>query len=370
MKKKILLGCFDVPGWGGASTSSYKLFELMRNDGLEVTFLNIIAEKDADYFRYLFAEKIGNPKGLEDVYNCFLEGPTFHPQPELEKLINKLDPDIIVGVGWVASLLIKREAPTRKLIYVTSGCDQVDKYIIRKEWSDFISIYNYIQKSNNHLELTSQAEREAVDSADLVIAHSDVNLILYKYFFWRLSGKIYSEIIWFAEWIYKDALDYEILKKPFDEREIDLIFIASSWSTPEKNYKLVRELTSRLKDLNIHVAGELENKDNNATYHNLITDREVLYGLLGNSKTIICPSLFDAAPGILFEASPMGCNIITSKNSGNWMLCNEELLVDPFNLTNFFDKISLSLKKKYDDNIDYFLRTNSYKSLIETILLF
>ena len=370
MSRKILLGCFEVPGWGGASTSSYKLFELMRNDGLEVTFLNIIAEQDADYFKYLFGETIGNPKGLENVYNCFLEGRTFDPQPELQKLINKIDPDIIVGIGWIASLLMKREAPGRKLIYVTSGCDQVVKYIMKKEWSDYISIYNYIQKSNNNLQITSQAEKQAVDSADLIIAHSDMNLFLYKYFFWKLSGKIYSETVWFAEWIYKDALDYEILKIPFNKREIDLIFIASSWSRPEKNYKFLREITSRLKGVNIHVVGELENKDNHATYHNLITNREVLFGLLGNSKTIVCTSLFDSAPGVLFEASAMGCNIITSKNSGNWMLCNEELLVDPFNITNFLNKIPLSLKKKYDDNIDYFLKRNSYKNLIETILLF
>ncbi len=369
MKKKILLGCFDVPGWGGASTSSYKLFELMRNDGLEVTFLNIIAEKDADYFRYLFGENIGNPKGLGDVYNCFLEGLTFHPQPELGELINKIDPDIIVGVGWIASLLIKREAPTRKLIYVTSGCDQVDKYIMRNEWSDFISIHNYIQKSDNHLEVTSQAERETVASADLIVTHSEINLFLYKHYFWPLRGKIYPEIIWFAEWIYKDALDYERFKKPFDEREIDLIFIASSWRRPEKNYKLVKKITSRLKGLNIHLVGELENKDNNATYHNVITNREELFGLFGNSKTIICPSLFDSAPGILFEGSAMGCNIIASRNCGNWILCNEELLVDHFNLINFLDKISLSLRKKYSDNVSYFLNTNSYNNLIDTILL-
>lgn len=369
MSKKILLGCFEVPGWGGASTSSYKLFELMRNDGMEINYLNIVAEKDADYFRYLFGEKIGNPKDLENVHNCFLEGLTFHPQPELEKLINKNDPDIIVGVGWIAALLMKREAPNRKLIYVSSGCDQVDKYIIRKEWSDFISLYNYIQKSDNHLEVTSQAERETVASADLIITHSDFNLFLYKHYFWRLSGKIYPETIWFAEWIYKDALDYERLKKPFGEREIDLIFVASSWRRPEKYYKLVKKITSRLKGLNIHVVGELENKNNNATYHNFITNREELFGLLGNSKTIICPSLFDSAPGILFEGSAMECNIIASKNCGNWMLCNDELLVDPFKLTNFIDKISVSLTKKYDDNINYFLKNNSYNNLIETILL-
>jgi glycosyltransferase involved in cell wall biosynthesis len=164
-------------------------------------------------------------------------------------------------------------------------------------------------------------------------------------------------------------LDFARLQEPFHKREIDVIFIASSWNRSEKNYKFVKEIASRLKDLNIHVVGEVEKKDNNATYHNLITNRKEMFGLLGNSKTIVSPSLFDAAPGILFEASAMGCNIVASKNCGNWMLCNEILLVDPFNLSSFLEKIHLSLSKKYDDNINYFFKTNSYNNFIETILL-
>jgi len=367
MSKKILLGCFEVPGWGGASTSSYKLFELMLGDGIDVTLLNIIAENDAHHFRYLFGEKIGNPKDLDEVYNCFLEGPTYHPHPELEKLINKIEPDIIVGIGLIAALLMRREASDRKLIYVTTGCDQMDGYIKRKEWMDFISLYDYLQTPKNHLGAISHIEKEAVATADYIISHSDINLFLYKY---ELVGKIYPEIIWFAEWIYKDALDYSGLRKPFHERDIDVIFVASSWGRPEKNYNFVKKIASQCKDLNIHVVGETEKKLPHAEYHGLVTGREELFALMGRSKAIICPSLFDAAPGILFEASAMGCNIIASKNCGNWQICNEALLVDPFNLNNFLEKISLSLSKKYEDNIDYFMKTKSYKNLIETISVF
>ena len=31
MKRKALIGCYEIPGYGGASTSSYKLFEIMQN---------------------------------------------------------------------------------------------------------------------------------------------------------------------------------------------------------------------------------------------------------------------------------------------------------------------------------------------------
>ena len=53
-----------------------------------------------------------------------------------------------------------------------------------------------------------------------------------------------------------------------------------------------------------------------------------------------------------------------------WMICNEDLLVAPFNLRNFQKIILLSLTKKFDDNLNYFLKTNSYKKLLESILVF
>jgi len=197
-----------------------------------------------------------------------------------------------------------------------------------------------------------------------------VCMCLYQYFFPWCNGKIYPEVIWFAEWIYKDALDYSGYKKHFDNRDIDINFIASSWSRPVKNYNLVKKIISNLKNLNIQIVGQINDKKYHVTYHDIVTDRDELFRLLGNSKTIVCPSLYDASPGILFEASAMGCNIVTSKNCGNWMLCNESLLVEPHDLKNLIDKILLSLTRKYDDNIDFFMESGSYKKLIELISLF
>jgi hypothetical protein len=147
------------------------------------------------------------------------------------------------------------------------------------------------------------------------------------------------------------------LQQPFFERDIDVLFIAESWTRPEKNYKMVKEIASQCKHLRVHIAGEMEKTLPNVRHHGLVTRREEVFKLLGRTKTIVCPSLFDLAPGILYEASAMACNIIASKNCGNWQVCNEELLVDPFNLNNFLEKLYLSLSKKYEDNMDYFLKS-------------
>ena len=92
--KKILIGCYEVPGYGGASTSAYKLFEKMQTDGLEVYFINLIEKRDADYFRYNLGKQFGNPKGLDRVQNCIFEGQLFGPHQRLAKVVAEISPDL------------------------------------------------------------------------------------------------------------------------------------------------------------------------------------------------------------------------------------------------------------------------------------
>ena len=371
MAKKILLGCYEVPGYGGASTAGYKLFEMMQSDGLAVSYLNLIDEQDVDYYRYVFGEYFGNPKSMANVYNCVLKGQVYDPHPELDNTINDLSPDILVGIGYLAAFLMKRAAPKKHMIFITSGCQQAKDYIDRNRAKDFISLSDNIKHAKGIPVLFPSLELDALRNSDFIITHSDMTMFLFQHFFPPSQvEKIYTDVIWFAEWIYKDALDYSSLKKTFFERAIDILFIASAWSRPEKNYKMVEKIVLRCKGFNIHIVGAVEKKVAGARHHGVIMKREDLFNLMGNTKTIVCPSLFDAAPGILFEAPAMGCNIIASKNCGNWQICNEELLVDAFNLNNFLKKISLSLTKKFNDHIDYFLKTKSYKNLLETISVF
>ena len=368
--KKILIGCFEPPGWGGASTSAYELFVNMHNDGHKVNYINLISSGREKFFKYLFNGSMGNPRHLPNVYNYTLIPPYYNYQNKLADLIQDISPDIILAVGWIAALILKKAAPDKKLIYLTSGCDQIKNYIQYKRLNDFLYLDKYMKKGGKRLALISKEEKNAVILSDLVITHSDMILSAYRYFYHTMVGKIYPDVIWFAEWIYKDAYNYRHFGKRFDEREVDVIFISSDWKRPEKNYKMVKKLVSHFKNLNIHVVGKVKEKHPGAVYESVVTDREKLYELLGNSKAIVSTSIFDSAPGVLFEASALGCNIITSKNCGNWQLCNEELLVDPFSKAVFRDKIKLSLNKKYPDNIDFFLQTVSYKKLAEIITLF
>jgi glycosyltransferase involved in cell wall biosynthesis len=213
-------------------------------------------------------------------------------------------------------------------------------------------------------------EKQAVEVSDLVIAHSDVVQDLFRCFFPLHVGKIYSRVVWRTEWIREDALRHGRLRRRFYERDIDLLFVATRWGRQVKNFGWVKAIVSQCRDLAVHVVGEVDRKLSGATHHGFLVRREELFGLMGRAKTVVCPSLFDAAPGILFEASAMGCNIVTSKNCGNWRLCNEELLVDPFSLKGFVDSARRSVARKLADNMDYFLETGSYRDLVDTLTVF
>lgn len=369
MHRKILLGCYEVPGYGGASTSAYHLFQKLQRDGHDVHYLNIIDSADDAYLRYLFGAGVGNPERLDDVHNCVLSGLLFAEHPELAEHIEKVSPDLVVAEGFISALLMKRAAPDTRLVFLTSGCNQVTIYLdgTRKR---FFRLDEFLRQMKGSFTIFDPRERQAVEAADLVILHSDLMRDVFDCFFPQYGGKVYSRVLWRAEWIREDALEHAQLPKHFHERDIDLLFIASRWSRPEKNYAWVKQIVSRCADLAVHVVGEAEHKLASATHHDLIVRREDLFDLMGRAKAVVCPSLFDAAPGILFEASAMGCNLVASKNCGNWRICNPELLVDPFTLRGFIEKARLSVARRVADNMDYFLQTGSYADLVDTLMLF
>jgi len=76
----------------------------------------------------------------------------------------------------------------------------------------------------------------------------------------------------------------------------------------------------------------------------------------------------DAAPGILFEASVMGCNVVASKNCGNWELCNDRLLVRDYTADAFAKAILRSQTAKIPDHMDLFLDRSSYIALKDVLL--
>ena len=365
MNRRILLGCYEVPGWGGSSTVFYQLFEKMQHDHFDVSYINLITEEDARLLSRAFVGGFGNPRQLENVHTVILTLPLWRRHDDLATLIESLEPDLLFGFGSIATCLFELAAPRVPLVFMTAGSRSLGHLIEISAIRDFMGFEEIVQCGLAVPMPIDSIERQTVDRCNLIIANSPLIRFAYDHLFPGASGKIYSNIISVADFIFAEAERFAHLKKPFADRDIDAIFVASHWARPEKNYALARKIFSRCRGLNVHIVGETDGRYLPARKHGAIVRREDLYGLLGRSKSLVCPSVLDAAPGVLFEASAMDCNVIASRNCGNFELCNEHLLAENCSPEAFLSKIERALARPYADHREKF--RGGYQDLMETL---
>jgi glycosyltransferase involved in cell wall biosynthesis len=235
---------------------------------------------------------------------------------------------------------------------------------------DYLAYATRIQEPRESPRILCVEEREAVQISDLVITHSNLTRELYQHFFPTEAPRLHPDVIWFSEWIHADALRHRSSARPFAERDVDVLFIANSWGRAEKNYGLVERIANALTDASVHVVGKIDRTIPHVTHHGLMTDRRALFGLMGRAKVVASPSAFDAAPGILYEASAMGCNVVASPNCGNYHLCHERLRAQTCDVPSFVRSISAGRQSKYDDHMTAFLNAGAYDRLVGTLARF
>lgn len=358
---RIAFGCFEVPGWGGLTTATYRLFETMLADGLDVHYVNLILEDELPRFQRILGSNCENPRGLANVHSCYLRAALHETHPEIAALVDTIAPDRLVGVGDIASLLMKRASSEQELVFLTAGCMQVNRGIPVMEQLAAMD-------GSGRPATPDWKEREAMAISDLVLTHSPLIQELYLRYYPDQAPIIHPTVFWFAEWIAQDAAEYSNSALPFEERDIDALFIASSWTRGEKNSGMLAEIATRPGGRSVHVVGEFSEPIPSVTHHGFIGTRAELFRIMGRARTVVCPSSFDAAPGILFEASVMGCNVVTSKNCGNWELCNEQLLVSDYTADGFSRAIQYARTRKFADHMDRFLKPSSYEALKKVLL--
>jgi glycosyltransferase involved in cell wall biosynthesis len=363
--RRLLIACFETPGYGGASTATYALFERIQREGSPVSYVNLIDRSAVPFLRGAFGEEFDNPRRLANVHTHTFDGRFHDRQPRLTELIAGCAPDVILAVGYIAALAMKNAAPSIPLIFLTAGCDQIDRYL--EVFGDARRVCDALQSSGRPV-LFHRHERRAVEAADLVVTHSSLVHELYDLFYPDALGKVYPDVVWMAEWIYADAARSIADARPFDERDIDLLFVASRWARPEKNFALARQIVAGCPTFAAHIVGAaLPTPVPAATTHGLMTSRSELFSLMGRAKTLVCPSSWDAAPGILFEAAALGCNVVASQNCGNWRLCHEELLVRSYRLEAFVERAQRAVERQYRSNVDEFLCSRSYETLLDIV---
>jgi hypothetical protein len=363
MSTRLLLGCFEVPGWGGAATFSYTLFDRMQQEGRSVAYANLVADDDARMLRDLFGGEVGNPRSLANVHTCVLERPLFRTHAGLAEMIRTVQPQLLFACGFIAAWLMKRAAPELPLVFFTSGSAHVKRLLHEGAIDDFMGFQRNLERGIAYTAPAGDRERVAVERSELIIIHSPHVRAAFEHFYAPEMGRVYENLISIADCVYWEAETFTHLALPFEQRDIDATVIASNWRRPEKNYPLLRRIAGECADLSLHVVGAPAHDPLPVRWHGLLPDRAAIYALLGRSKAIVCPSGWDPAPGVLFEASAMGCNVVASPNCGNWQLCHEDLLADAPHA--FAAAIRRAIKAPYADNRERF--RGGYADLVDTL---
>jgi len=194
-------------------------------------------------------------------------------------------------------------------------------------------------------------EARVVTDADRIICPSGATREWFDYFYPEWRSKIDRTLISGESLLRWDLRRFRTARRAFHDRPIDLLFVANRWDRPEKNQALMHDIIARSPHHAIHVVGECETRTQGAIYHQFVR-RETLIGLMGQTKTLVSPSLHDASPNVLVEAQAMGSNVVASQNCGNWMLCHPALLVQPFSIDAYLERIRRAIDRDYSARLE------------------
>jgi GT2 family glycosyltransferase len=363
-ERKLLLACYEPPGFGGAATAGYDLFRTLRRDGHDAVYVNLLDERDRAFFDYTFGRSLGNPDGLAGVHNVEVGGP-YAVRSELSAVVAATQPDVMIGIGYLAALALRTSAPGRRLVFLTSGCRAAEQLVHSGRARDAAALLERLDPNVGTRFAAVPQERDAMLGADYVVAHSEMTRRFIERLYAGHSGKLHPLAITFGAWIQAAAACYAHLGRPFHERSIGALFIASSWDRPEKNYAGLRRIAALLPTGTIHVAGDVPAPIAGVIHHGFIADRAALFERMGDARVVVCPSLIDAAPGILHEGVALGCNLVASRNCGNHGLCHAELLAEPRTPESYAACIERALLREYAPVLD--AATAGYAELVEIL---
>lgn len=365
---RILFVSVEVPGFGGSSTAGYSLFARMQRGGHDVHFLNLVEPSAAGRHARTFGPDAGNPERLGNVSTCLLRDQLYAAHPELADAIDVIAPDVTLGLGYIAAVVAGRTAPGRRLTYLTGSSRQAREYLQIGWARDMIALAAKLARRGTPPRILNATEAEAVDRSLVVLTHSAQTQAMMQWFFPSHIQKIHPRVFSMAEWISEGAEPFRARARPFEARDIDLLFVAADWGRHEKNYGWVEAITRRVPTARVHVVGQAPWSVRGATHHGFLPGREELFALMGRTRCVVSPSVSDAAPGVLFEASVMGCNVVASRNCGNWELCHPALLADSFTIDAFATCAARAMEQKYEDSLARLLAARCYGDLVDTLL--
>lgn len=348
--KRVLLCSIDAPFIGGAGTNAYNLIKLLRN---------IFKHDVVGLFVYTDSKLDKDPHNIGRIarYNAKIES-LDNVRKNLLKLLGA-DPEYMIAKNYISVHICKRLFPKSKIIFLPSGSSFYGHYCTKYGIKTVNQLIGDLKKDNVRLyDIVNgnggwpcypmscpqgcDCEMRAIILSDKIIPNSEVTENLFRYLYKNLktggtkmtdkiTKHIYTSGLYDYKYIYSNIEDI-----PFENRLYDIVFACYNWRRNLKNVDLINRIIkdSRFDEFKILVAGNGVNLVKKEEKFNVITlpclDNRELLSYFNNTRCYVCPSYYDSFPNTITESQICGCNIVTSKNVGQYKLINPNLLVEKF----------------------------------------
>jgi hypothetical protein len=366
-RRRIVSVCRGVPDWSDTNASAYRLHAELRAGGFESALIVLESAAEACFFRYLFGAHCADPDSLGDVHRCAIEEqPEILPPAALMTLVDALAPDLLIAWEAGAARVLKRAAPQVPLIWIAWEGASLERLIETGATRDFLSFRNGVERGIVYPRCDGGAERDAFIVCDLAVLPSALGHFTAQHFHRAYAGKLYGPNP-LAAFAFRDAERFASLRRPFAERDVDVVFLADRWHGAARNLRVIKSICAALATANVHVVGECG--AGLPAYTHGVLSRRRRHELLGRCKVAVFPGLAEIAPSGMFAAAAMGCNVVASPNCGFWQLCHDQLLVASPSRSEFVDCIERAQMRPFADQRDAFLGAEA-DELLETLALF
>ena len=332
----------SFPYQGGSSTYLYLLFETVRKQLPEAECWNIVTPRMWETGRRHYGAHWPNPKKLPNVRTFMVDGMKGHAQ--VRHALEEKTVTAVLSKGRETTTFLKQLDSSLPVWHLTSTCSIVKNAVAGNRVSSTEHLLKRL-RTDSLPGLRCRAERQAVKMADRILFHTQRMRFWYHTFYPEFREKMENEIFW----------DYPLIQHRFEriksktswkKRPIDLLFVATDWRRGEKNFPLLKQLCRLFVRKRIMVIGFLPERLPDSVIAFDTMSQEDVVQAMAQTKIVACPSRYDEAPNVLFEAAIAGANIVCSKNCGNYQLAHEDL-VARLNPVDFAGKIQTALQRHY-----------------------
>jgi hypothetical protein len=348
----ILLVSIDIPYIGGSATNLYNILKYLQNNKNYNIITIFISNVDiADY----------NPLNFKNVHKINFDLTT---EIELKKLKeyyinNGVMFKYIFCKNYKIFPYFRNIFYESYIIFSPSGLRMIsssteNQYLLDLKLNNiYYSKYNTLSLSNNIYKFINDNDKfldiYALKNSDIIIPNSLVTYNVINNIYDNLENLNYSINI-------TNINLQNINNNNFNEREYDIIFIAYNWKRNIKNYKLVIDIINKIEidPKKIIVIGNEQIKYNKNIVSIDYLENNKINDLLKKCKTLIITSYYDSNPNVLIEGVANGCNIVTTKNVGNYEnIDNRGLVINYNDISEWIKIITNSLKERYKYNGEF-----------------